>query len=125
MTTVGDAVAMDEAAARDVAVSFNPMIGTSSSQPQKAAALGPANSDNDVMGECKIFLGHPSLIALGNVSLNCTMDTANWRLPKRSRCSVMSRGVSTTSATVFCYGPPCSRSRQPLKRKGGGEEGAS
>jgi hypothetical protein len=59
-----------EAAARDAAVSTSPTVGTSSSQSQKVAASGLANADDNIVGEPKIILGHPSLMGPGNNSLN-------------------------------------------------------
>jgi hypothetical protein len=43
-------VAAHEAAARDPVVSSSPTVGTSSPRPQKAAALGFTDVDDDVMG---------------------------------------------------------------------------
>jgi hypothetical protein len=54
-----------ETAARDSVVSSGPLIGTSSSRPQKAAASGVKNADGDLMGEPEIILGHPALTAPG------------------------------------------------------------
>jgi hypothetical protein len=73
-------VVTHEMVARDVVVSFDPTIGTSSSRPQKAAASGLANVDDDVMGEPEIILGHPSLIALGNISVDDVVGMAHWAL---------------------------------------------
>jgi hypothetical protein len=92
MTVVAEVVSSpttDEVADQDPTASLsNPMASSSSLQPQVAAASASAGADNNIMEEPEAILGHPLLMALGDVSLDEAMDTVCWALnqaPSRER----------------------------------------
>jgi hypothetical protein len=65
-----------EAVSADATTLSGPTISTSSPRPQGVAAAASTDADNDIVGEPEVILGHPPLMAPGNVSLDEAMGTA-------------------------------------------------
>jgi hypothetical protein len=71
---------MSDAAANGPAASTSPTVKMPSSPPQMAVAAAPAGDDDNAVEEPEVIMGHPSLRALGDVSLSEAMGTAHFAL---------------------------------------------
>jgi hypothetical protein len=72
--------------------------------------------DDLTVEELEVILGHPHLA--GGVSLYKAMGMTHWRSTRHRRCFAGSTETSMMSVGASCYGLPCSRSRQPMRRQG-------